>query len=166
MRPHGQLLRPICIEQAVRHSLYSFKYILDPICKSFTALTLLFFPTQILHNFSDTIACIPDRPIYHSSLSVRLFHPLYLVCQLTMRKLLIGPYFIFLVVFVGVVLVRDSFTTKWSVSYSQGTPSISVRGTRATDGHESIKRDILLLDQSNMVSSKKPYNWMRFQPNF
>ena len=33
-----------------------------------------FLSIQILHNFSDTIACIPNRPIYQSSLSVRLFH--------------------------------------------------------------------------------------------
>jgi len=116
-----RLLRPICIEQAARRSLYSFKYILDPLCNSFRALTLLFFQyrfftifrIQLLVSPTDQSINLHSRYVYST--------PLHLVYQLTMRKLLIGPYFIFLVVFVGVVLVRDSFARKWSASYSEDT---------------------------------------------
>lgn len=85
--------RSLCFAQAV------LIYAVPPL----TSCTTLALLIQILHNFSDTIANLPNRKIHRSPPS-----------------LLLGPYFIFLVVLLGLVL-----------SESQGPSTIakSARGT-------------------------------------
>jgi hypothetical protein len=61
---------------------------------------------QILNNFSDTIANLPNRKIHHSPPSVcSSWSKLRSIFDAGFVQLLAGPYFIFLVVLLGVVLV-------------------------------------------------------------